>query len=77
MTAARLQRYALLLAGYQYDIVYRKTSDHGNADGLFRLPINSAASEADADGDGFGCCWRVRERVLSVGERVVDRAFCR
>ena len=51
MTAARLQRYALLLAGYQYDIVYRKTSDHGNADGLSRLLINSPASEADADGD--------------------------
>ena len=51
MTAARLQRYALLLAGYQYDIVYRKTSDHGNANGLSRLPINSPASEADADGD--------------------------
>ena len=51
MTAARLQRYALLLAGYQYDIVYPKTSDHGNADGLSRLPINSPATEADADGD--------------------------
>ena len=50
MTATRLQRYALLLAGYQYDIVYRKTSDHGNADGLSRLPINSPTSEADADG---------------------------
>ena len=51
MTAARLQRYALLLAGYQYDIVYRKTSDHGNADGLSRLPVNSPATEADMDGD--------------------------
>ena len=51
MTAARLQRYTLLLARYHYDIVYRKTSDHGNADGLSRLPINSPASEADADGD--------------------------
>ena len=50
MTAARLQRYALL-AGYQYDMVYRKTSDHGNANGLSRLPINSPATEADADGD--------------------------
>ena len=51
MTAARLQRYAFLLAGYQYDIVYRKTSDHGNANGLSRLPINSPATEADAGGD--------------------------
>ena len=50
-SAARLQRYALLFAGYQYDIVYQKTSDHGNADGLSRLPINSPASEADADDD--------------------------
>ena len=51
MTAARLQWYALLLAGYQYDIVYRKTSDHGNSDGLSRLPTNSPATEADADSD--------------------------
>ena len=51
MTAARLQRYALLLAGYQYGIVYRKTSDHGNADGLSRLPIYCPATEVDADGD--------------------------
>ena len=51
MTAARLQRYALLLAGYQFDIVYRKTSDHANADGLSRLPINCPATEVDADGD--------------------------
>ena len=51
MTAARLQRYALLLAGYQYDIVYWKTSDHGNADGLSRLSIYSPATKADADGD--------------------------
>ena len=51
MTAARLQRYALPLAGYWYDIVYRRTSDHGNAHGLSRLPINSPATEADANGD--------------------------
>ena len=51
MTAARLQRYALLLAGYQYDMVYWKKSNHGNANGLSRLPINSPATEVDADGD--------------------------
>ena len=51
LTAARLQRYALLLARYQYDIVYWKTSDHGNADRLSRLPINCPATEVDADGD--------------------------
>lgn len=38
MTAARLQRYALFLAGFDYDIEYKNTKEHCNADGLSRLP---------------------------------------
>ena len=38
VTAARLQRYALFLAGYDYTIEYRNTKVHGNADGRSRLP---------------------------------------
>ena len=34
MTAARLQRYALYLTGYDYDIEYRNTKRHTNADSL-------------------------------------------
>ena len=34
MTAARLQRYAVFLSGYQYDIEFRGTKAHGNADAL-------------------------------------------
>eukprot|EP00731_Ephydatia_muelleri_P032521 Em0024g65a len=37
--AARLQRYATFLTGYTYDIKYRKTEQHGNADALSRLPL--------------------------------------
>ena len=40
LAAARLQRWALLLAAYQYDIEYRSTAKHGNADCLSRLPIH-------------------------------------
>ena len=37
--AARLQRYATFLTRYTYDIKYRKTEQHGNADALSRLPL--------------------------------------
>ena len=39
--AARLQRWALLLAGYQYEIQFKPTLKHANADGLSRLPLTS------------------------------------
>ena len=38
MAAARLQRWALLLSAYTYDVEFKHTQDHGNADGLSRLP---------------------------------------
>ena len=39
LAAARMQRWALLLSAYQYDIEFRSTEQHGNADGLSRLPL--------------------------------------
>ena len=39
LAAARMQRWVLLLSAYDYDIVYRPTTAHGNADGLSRLPL--------------------------------------
>lgn len=39
MTAARLQRYALFLANFDYKIVYKSATEHCNADGLSRLPL--------------------------------------
>ena len=39
LAAARLQRWALLLSGYQYKVEFCPTAQHGNADCLSRLPI--------------------------------------
>ena len=49
MTAARLQRYAIFLSGFIYDIKYRSTTDHGNAEGLSRLPLPGALEDDPTD----------------------------
>ena len=46
LAAARLQRWALLLAGYNYRIVFRPTQAHANADSLSRLPLPHTEKDA-------------------------------
>ena len=46
-TAARLQRYAAFLGGYDYVVQYRNTLRHGNADALSRLPLTVEEGEED------------------------------
>ena len=38
LAAARMQRWALVLSAYDYDLEYRKSVEHLNADALSRLP---------------------------------------
>ncbi|XP_018395972.1 PREDICTED: uncharacterized protein K02A2.6-like, partial [Cyphomyrmex costatus] len=38
-SAMRMQHYAVFLQGFDFDIKFRKTENHGNADGFSRLPI--------------------------------------
>ena len=44
LSAARMQRWALLLSTYTYDIHFPPTQSHGNADGLSCLPVREVQS---------------------------------
>ena len=46
---ARLQPYSLFLAGFKYSIEYKNTTQHGNADGLSRLPLRKECNKEVAD----------------------------
>ena len=45
MAAARIQRWAMFLAAYQYQLIYRPGAQNGNADALSRLPLASTGEE--------------------------------
>ena len=51
MAAARMQRWALTLAAYDYTLEYKEGSKHGNADALSRLPLPTAPSVTQQEGE--------------------------
>ena len=53
LSAARMQRWALLLSAYTYDISYRPTKSHANADALSRLPLEDSQTNNDSCGVHF------------------------
>ena len=48
LAAARLQRWAVLLSAYKYDIKFKSTQAHANADGLSRLPLTIDSTEGQS-----------------------------
>ena len=51
VASPRIQRWALLLAAYNYELVYREGSKHGNTDGLSRLPLSDTVVEVPVPGE--------------------------
>ncbi|CAL9690514.1 unnamed protein product [Knipowitschia caucasica] len=46
MSATRLQRWALFLGAHSYDIEFKGTKQHCNADGLSRLPLSTTEEKS-------------------------------
>ena len=49
LAAARMQRCSLILAAYQYEIEYRKSAEHVNADALSRLEQTSVDDQEEEE----------------------------
>ena len=41
MAASRIQRWAIILSAYNYELIFKSGSQHGNADSMSRLPFQS------------------------------------
>ena len=61
VTAARLQRYVVALSECSFDIRYKSTAQHANADALSRLPVVADTQMAQLDCEEEGRTFRVHQ----------------
>ena len=54
VAASRLQRWAITLSAYDYEVHYQPSAQHGNADALSRLPLDQN-DEEDFDEEEIVC----------------------
>ena len=69
LAAARMQRWALILSAYDYDIEYRRSEENANADAMSRLPHESSAIGSDS---GVFLCSMIDD--LPVNAKIIAEA---
>ena len=68
MTSARVQRWALMLAAYDYSVVYRPGSKLVNADSLTRLPMPQSVPTPPVPGDTIMLLEKMDEFPVNVSQ---------
>ena len=58
LAAARLQRWAITMSAYNYDIEFHPTAKHANGDSLSRLPLNTTST---TEMDGSACLFNIQQ----------------
>ena len=69
-TSIRLQRWAIILSAYDYEVKYQPSTQHGNADGLSRLPVQEEPQNLDYSSEIV--CTLEQEQFQSLPITVTD-----
>ena len=77
MTASRLQRWAIILSAYDYEVKYQPSSQHGNADGLSRLPLQEVQHTQDVEAEFFCALEEQQFQALPIRETDIKAATAR
>ena len=73
MAANRLQRWAITLSAYQYDLQYVKGKENLLADPLSRLPLNVSSTSAEEDVGHHSALLNVRIEDLPMSKRDLQK----
>ena len=84
LAAAQLQRWAWILSAYRYDIEFRPTTEHGNADGLSHLPLPEGQLEESCSDPTVFNIFQIESlpvnitklRVATAADRVLSKVHC-
>ena len=66
--SGRIQRWALILASYEYTIVCRTTTQHANADAMSRLPLPDIPVQTPVSGELVLRVERLEDAPISVAQ---------
>ena len=67
-STARIQRWALMLAGYEYKLKYKASQDHENADGSSRLPLADLPASTPLPPELILLMENISNRPVSAGQ---------